>query len=72
MPRKLRKARRGIFGKKMLTVEEEHSLLLFVAGIMFGIGLVSMLFQQYYYTAFSLLFLVLVLLFIDKRIEAMR
>ena len=69
-PRKT--AERGVFGEKIFTVEEEHSLLLFVAGIVFGIGLVSLSIKEYYYTAIALFVLFLVLVFIDKRIESMK
>ena len=70
LPRNLRE--RGIFGEKIFTAEEEHSLLLFVAGIVFGIGLVSLSIKEYYYTAIALFVLFLVLVFIDKRIESMK
>ena len=59
----------GIFGEKIFTVEEEHSLLLFTAGICFGIGLVAMTIEEYSFAAASLFVLLLVLLFIDKRIQ---
>ena len=58
----------GIFGEKIFTMEEEHSLLLFTAGICFGIGLVALTVEEYSYAAASLFVLLLVLLFIDKRI----
>ena len=64
------KPKRGIFGNKIFTMEEEHSLLLFVSGIVFGIGLVAMTIDQYFYLALSLFALLLVLIFIDKRIES--
>ena len=64
------KEQKGIFGKKVFTMEEEHSMLLFVAGIVFGIGLVSMTIDEYYYLGLSLFTLLLVLLFIDKRLKS--
>ena len=64
-----RKKEYGIFGEKIFTVEEEHSLLLFTAGVCFGIGLVALTVKEYLFAAVSLFSLLLVLLFIDKRVR---
>ena len=76
MARKMKASRRagrkkeyGIFGEKIFTVEEEHSLLLFTAGVCFGIGLVALTVKEYLFAAVSLFSLLLVLLFIDKRVR---
>ncbi len=64
-----KKKEMGIFGEKIFTMEEEHSLLLFTAGICFGIGLVALTVKEYTFAAVSLFSLLFVLLFIDKRIS---
>ncbi len=60
---------KSIFGRKVFTKEEENSLILFTAGMVFGISMVNLVMGGYTFTTVTLIILLLVLLYVDKRIQ---
>ncbi len=66
---KPKKKERSIFGKKIFSREEENSLLLFTAGLAFGIALVDFAIGAYKVGDIILITIFLLLLYIDRRIQ---
>jgi hypothetical protein len=57
------------FSKKQifLDLHDEEKILLFVTGILFGIGMTSMLLNAFWFTALSILIFGLIMIFIELR-----
>ncbi|OYT56385.1 MAG: hypothetical protein B6U68_03475 [Candidatus Aenigmarchaeota archaeon ex4484_14] len=56
-----------ILDKKTFKKKEEHALLLFVTGIVFGVGMSLYFLEAFWYSALTMLASLVVFLFIDNR-----
>ncbi|MCD6557928.1 MAG: hypothetical protein J7K31_02740 [Candidatus Aenigmarchaeota archaeon] len=56
-----------ILDKKTFKKHEEHALLLFVTGIVFGVGMSLYFLEAFWYSALTMLASLIIFYFIDKR-----
>jgi len=66
---KKRRKEKSIFGRKIFSKEEENSLILFTAGMVFGVAMSDFAVGGYTFANIMLIILLLILLFVDRRIQ---